>query len=111
MNRDRARSLPRLTATILVALLGLAFAAGITYAASRLVSQPIGLSSEPQRIGNALAPPSDDQPADGSGRSGTPKRSSAPRAGRPGGPATTPATSQSPPPPSAADDGDGDSDD
>ena len=56
MNQTRTRSLPRLTATIVFALLGLAVAAGVTYAASRLVSQPIGISSEPQHVGDALAP-------------------------------------------------------
>ena len=57
VSHPRARKLRRVTATALVALLGLAAAAGITYAASRLVSQPIGLSSEPQRIGDSLGPP------------------------------------------------------
>jgi hypothetical protein len=57
VNHPRARKVRRVTATALVALLGLAVAAGITYAASRLVSQPIGLSSEPQRIGDSLGPP------------------------------------------------------
>jgi len=57
VSHPRARKVRRVTATALVALLGLAAAAGITYAASRLVSQPIGLSSEPQRIGDSLGPP------------------------------------------------------
>ena len=57
VGHPRARKLRHVTATALVALLGLAAAAGITYAASRLVSQPIGLSSEPQRIGDSLGPP------------------------------------------------------
>lgn len=46
----------RVTLVILVALLGVACAAGITYAGSRLVSQPIGLSSEPRDLSRSLTP-------------------------------------------------------
>lgn len=41
---------------VVVALLGLVLAASIAYAASRLVSQPIGLTSEPADVGESLAP-------------------------------------------------------
>jgi len=41
-----------------LALLGLALTAGITLAANSLVSQPIGLSSEPATLGDSLAPAS-----------------------------------------------------
>lgn len=41
-----------------LALLGLALTAGITLAASSLVSQPIGLTSEPATLGDSLAPAS-----------------------------------------------------
>jgi hypothetical protein len=40
-----------------LALLGLAIAAGVAFAASRLVSQRIGLASEPLNAGRELAPP------------------------------------------------------
>lgn len=42
--------------TLVLALLGLVLAAGITLAASRLSSQRIGLSSEPRSAGDELAP-------------------------------------------------------
>jgi hypothetical protein len=42
---------------ILLALLGLLVAAGISLAASNLVSQRIGLAAEPLSAGKALAPP------------------------------------------------------
>ena len=41
---------------VLLALLGLVLAAGVTAAASRLSTQQIGLSSEPLSAGRALAP-------------------------------------------------------
>ena len=41
---------------IVLALVGLVLAAGVTYAASTLVSQPIGLTSEPATAGDSLAP-------------------------------------------------------
>lgn len=46
----------RLGVVLLAALLGVAVAATIAYAASRLVSQPIGLSAEPADLGRSLAP-------------------------------------------------------
>ena len=49
----------------LLALLGLAVAAGISVAASHLVSQRIGLASEPLSAGKELAPP---QPERSNGR-------------------------------------------
>lgn len=49
----RSRSL---LAWIAVGLAGLAIAAGITYAATQLSSQRIGLSAEPPSAGEQLAP-------------------------------------------------------
>jgi len=49
----RTRSL---LAWIAVGLLGLALAAGVTYAATQLSSQRIGLSAEPPSAGEELAP-------------------------------------------------------
>ena len=47
----------RSRATIIAfALAGLVLVAGVTYLASRLVSQPIGLASEPATLGKSLAP-------------------------------------------------------
>ena len=45
-----------------LALLGVVVAAGIGLAASRLVSQPIGLSGEPVTAGGDLAPASEPEP-------------------------------------------------
>jgi hypothetical protein len=50
----RARTL---LAWIAVGLVGLALAAGVTYAATQLSSQRIGLSAEPPSAGEELAPP------------------------------------------------------
>lgn len=50
----RARTL---LAWIAVGLLGLAVAAGVTYAATQLSSQRIGLSAEPPSAGEELASP------------------------------------------------------
>lgn len=41
---------------VLLALLGLALTVGVTYAASELSSQTIGLSAEPPSAGDDLAP-------------------------------------------------------
>jgi hypothetical protein len=49
MGRSRA-------VVIAFALAGLVLVAGVTYLASRLVSQPIGLASEPATLGRSLAP-------------------------------------------------------
>lgn len=56
---------------IVLAFLGLAIAAGIALAASKVVSQPIGLSGQPFQAGNELAPPPS-QPSEhhGSGNGG-----------------------------------------
>jgi hypothetical protein len=43
-------------AWILAGLLGLALAAGISYAATQLSSQRIGLAAEPPSVGEELAP-------------------------------------------------------
>ena len=43
-------------AVIAFAVAGLVLVAGVTYLASRLVSQPIGLASEPASLGTSLAP-------------------------------------------------------
>ncbi|MFN8159316.1 MAG: hypothetical protein U0842_28525 [Candidatus Binatia bacterium] len=50
-------SLTRFPSTIALAIVGLVLAAAVTYLASTLVSQPIGLSSEPATLGGSLAPP------------------------------------------------------
>ena len=49
----------------LLALLGLAVAAAISVAASHLVSQRIGLASEPLSAGKELAPPPRERSNDG----------------------------------------------
>ncbi|HEX4806775.1 MAG TPA: hypothetical protein VFU94_12820 [Conexibacter sp.] len=46
-----------LLAWIAAGLIGLALAAGVTYAATQLSSQRIGLSAEPPSAGEELAPP------------------------------------------------------
>ncbi len=48
--------LSRVTAVVLLALFGLVLAAAVTYAASTIVSHPIGLASEPADIGESLGP-------------------------------------------------------
>jgi hypothetical protein len=68
----------------LLALAGLAVAAAISVAASKLVSQRIGLSSEPLSAGRELAPP----PRDGAKR----------RSRRPRQPTPTPLTTTTTPP-------------
>jgi hypothetical protein len=45
---------------VALALLGLVIAGGASYAASRLVSEPVGISAEPLRAGQSLAAPSRD---------------------------------------------------
>ena len=50
-------SRPSALGWIVLALLGLAVAAGASVAASRLAGQRIGLESEPIRAGDQLAPP------------------------------------------------------
>lgn len=47
---------PRWTPVIAIAIAGLVVVAGVTYLASTLVSQPIGLASEPATLGKSLAP-------------------------------------------------------
>ena len=87
---------------ILLALLGLAVAAGVSVAASQLVSQRIGLAAEPVSAGKELAPPkheSGNAPQGGGDASGRP---------RPAGPrspvTTTTTTTTSTVPSSDADD-------
>jgi len=46
----------RVTVVVLLALFGLVLAAAVTYTASRIVSQPIGLAAEPTDIGESLGP-------------------------------------------------------
>lgn len=53
----------RISGIVVVALLGLVLAAAITYTASTLVSQPIGLTSEPATLGEGLAPSATTTPA------------------------------------------------
>jgi len=47
----------RVTFVVLLALLGVVLVAGITYAGSRLVSQPIGLAAEPHDLSSSLSAP------------------------------------------------------
>ncbi|HYV16583.1 MAG TPA: hypothetical protein VE972_11235 [Conexibacter sp.] len=47
----------RLVMWLAVGLVGLALAAGVTYAATQLSSQRIGLSAEPPSAGDELATP------------------------------------------------------
>ncbi len=74
----------------LLALLGLAVAAAISVAASNLVSQRIGLASEPLSAGRELAPP-----PRGEGRHPNDRHSGSTTA-----PTTTPTTTAAPPAPS-----------
>lgn len=47
----------RVLLVVVLALAGLALAAGVTFAASRLVGQPIGLSEDQRSLEDSLAPP------------------------------------------------------
>jgi len=47
----------RVTFVVLLALLGVVLVAGITYAGSRLVSEPIGLAAEPRNLSSSLTAP------------------------------------------------------
>jgi hypothetical protein len=53
----------RVVAWLVAAVLGLALAACITFAASQLSSQHVGLSGEPLSAGRGLAPQAHDRPA------------------------------------------------
>lgn len=66
----------RRTGVVALALVGLALAAGVTYLASTLVSQPIGLTSEPATVGDSLAPGA--PPVTTTTRTGTTTTSTAP---------------------------------
>ena len=50
---------------VALALVGLVIAAAVAVLGSSLASRQIGLSSEPLRAGDALAPPTNSQPATG----------------------------------------------
>jgi hypothetical protein len=52
----RAHPRARVARLVLLALAGLAVAVALSIAASKLTSQPIGLSGEPDRAGETLAP-------------------------------------------------------
>jgi hypothetical protein len=69
----------------LAAVLGIALAAGISFATSQLTSQRIGLGSEPLTAGRRLAPP---PPAVARGKT-TPKRTQPPTSASPRTPTTT----------------------
>lgn len=82
----------RATFVVLLALLGVGLAAGITYAASRLVSEPIGLAAEPHDLSSSLtapAPTAAATPTTATPATATPTR-------------TTPPPTATSPPPSAA---------
>src|SRR3954470_20095201 len=66
----------------LAAIAGVVLVAGVTYAASGLSSQTIGLSSEPLDTGEALAPPETDEqaPAGGADRAAARRKAAARRA-------------------------------
>lgn len=76
---------------MLLALLGLVLAAGVTAAASELSSQRVGLASEPLSAGDQLAPPT---PA----RQRLAKKKSPARSNAPSTAPTSPTTTTSPPP-------------
>lgn len=78
-----------------LALLGIAIAAGISIAASRLTSRQIGLASEPISAGDALAPAS--QPARRPGAEQRPDRQTGTGPGVTAPPETT--AGPTPPPP------------
>jgi hypothetical protein len=56
MTSRRSSTGRRVAGVIALALVGLVMAAGITFVASRLVSEPIGLSGQPGDLGTTLAP-------------------------------------------------------
>ena len=74
---------------IALALLGIAIAAGVSIAASRLASQQIGLASQPISAGDALAPHVSHRP----GAHGRPQKTAPPRT-----PTTQTTTAPQPPP-------------
>ena len=61
-----------MTRWIALAVVGLLLAAGASYAASRIATQPIGLSSEPLDAGSNLAPRVRRTPTRGPVRTATP---------------------------------------
>ena len=98
--------LSRVTLLVLLALLGAGLVAGITYAGSRLVSQPIGLAAEPRDLSSSLTAPaaatSASEPA-----ATHPATTTTPVASPPATTTTTPSLAV----PSTRRDGDGDGDD
>jgi hypothetical protein len=86
---------------VLLALLGLVIAGGASYAASRLASEPVGLSGEPLRAGEALVPR----------ETPTPRPTPRPRRTPTPTPTPTPAATPVLPAPTVDDDGGGGSDD
>jgi hypothetical protein len=83
------RELPSAVTWALLALLGLLVAIAVGIAASELTSRRIGLSSEPIRAGDALAPPPEQYPGQG-------KRGDGGRGSHKGGDATTPPNDSAP---------------
>jgi hypothetical protein len=77
----------------LAAVLGIALAAGISFATSQLTSQHIGLGSEPLTAGRRLAPP----PAPTVRRTTTPAHTRPPTGTAPQAPATTQPQTAAPP--------------
>lgn len=73
---------------VLLALLGLVLAAGVTAAASELSNQRVGLASEPLSAGDDLAPPAQQRQA---------KKKSPARSNTPSTPSTSPTTTTAPP--------------
>jgi hypothetical protein len=71
-----------------LALAGLLIAAGAAYAASKITTQPIGLSSEPLSAGRQLAPSQDAAPK--ATATATPRRTATPTPRRTPTPTPTP---------------------
>jgi hypothetical protein len=102
----------RLTAIrwIALALAGLAVAAGVSLAASQLVSERIGLAAEPVSAGKELVPTESGQGPDAHGNERSPAggpTSTTPTTTAPSVPTTTTPPATTPPAPPPADDSSG----
>src|SRR5689334_16996304 len=83
---------------IVLALLGLAVAAGVSLAASQLVSQRIGLAAEPVSAGKELAPSRHESPSSHAGNGGDANRPTSTSTSTTTVPATTSSAPPTPPP-------------
>jgi len=99
-----------------LALLGLAVAVGISFAASSLSSQSIGISEEPLSAGQELAPartvtaPAARRPTQRARTQTTPRGTPSPAAAPPPPPPPPPVAAAPPPPPAVSDDNSGEDD-